>query len=328
MSLATRAFVFSPAPGTPAHRDRNRALCALAVAIAVGWPGLRARNRSDWMLGIAFALVVAVTTVKLRPSRLPLFLAALVSIALLLGMRVFDASSAWWQCGFVFGSSRWHWIASSLTDNLPGLMFERFGWSKNPDDVAFTLDAIAGKWPRLLANYHWWPAAAMDITAKELFNTLFMIILLVVAAGISRTAARNDRRMLVAFTTPWLVFFIFPVEIHGRYSLYPAAISALCIGESVGMALIGLFLMLASTVMILDALLQGGNINAFGALLSHRYPSLFAAQSGETLYHIVNSTHPDLAWALFLAGGIFLYLTFVPTGVRTDVPLARILPDC
>jgi hypothetical protein len=316
--VATKSF------GIASRGLRTTIIIALPVALAVGWPWMLARNRSDWMLGITFSLAAALATVKLRPSRLLLLLAAIVGISLLLGMRLFDASSAWWQCGFAFGSSRWHWIASSLTDNLPCLMFERFGWSQNPDDVAFTLNAIADKWPAIFDRHHWWPAAAIDITSKELFNTIFTIVLLIVGAGISRIARRNDRRMLVALTTPWLVFFIFPVEIHGRYSLYPAAVSALCIGESVGMALMGLFLMLASTVMILDALLQGGNIDAFGALLSNRYPALFTPQCGHTLYKIVNSTHPDLAWAIFLTGGVFLYFTFVPTAP----PPAPKLPDC
>jgi hypothetical protein len=289
-------------------------LGAVVVALAVGWPWLLEQNRADWMLGLAIALVAALAAVTVPRSRLAYFLAALTGTLLLLCMRVLGASSAWWQCGFAFGSSRWHWIASSLTDNLPGLLFERFGWSKNPDDIAFTLSAIAGKWPAFLARRELWPAVNVAVSSKMLFNSLFTIILLVVGAGVSRMARRRDRRMLVALTTPWLAFFIFPVEIHGRYALYPAAVSAICVGESVGMLLMSLFLMAAATVMIMDALLQGGDVERFGALLAQRYPAVFSSDFAHTLYRVLERTHPDLAWAMFVATGVLTFLTFAGSG--------------
>ncbi len=298
------------------HRFTATVVSGIIVALAVGWPWLREQNRSDWLLGLVVALGWAIAAATVPWSRLAYLLAGLVGTLLLLCMRVLGASSAWWQCGFAFGSSRWHWIASSLTDNLPGLLFERFGWSKNPDDIAFTLDAISGKWPPFLARHGFWPAVGVDVSSKVLFNTLFMIILLIVGIGVSRMSRRRDRRMLVALTTPWLVFFIFPVEIHGRYALYPAAVSAICVGESIGMLLMSLFLMLAATVMILDALLQGGNIDRFGQLLSQRYPSVFGSDFARTLYRVVDRTHPDLAWGMFVATGVFLYLTFAGSGKK------------
>src|SRR5579872_1595726 len=131
-------------------------------------------------------------------------------------------------------------IADSMTDNLPGLLRERFGWSKDPDEVVWTISAVQRHWPAFLERWQWWPTVDLDVTGKMLFNPIFIVMLILSGVAIGLQARRKSRRMLLALTLPWLVFFVFPVEIHGRYMLYPAAISAICCGESVGMGLISI----------------------------------------------------------------------------------------
>ena len=207
---------------------------AVTMAAAVAWPCLLAGNRSCWSLGLVAAALLTWAALRIHRRYQGYVAAAAIGAALLLSMALFHGSHSWWDCGFDFGSSRWHWTASSLTDNLPGLLHERFGWSKDPDDVVGTISAIPRRWPSFLQRWQWWPAVDLNLTAKTLFNPIFTFMLLASGVAIGLQARRKTARMLVALTLPWFVFFIFPVEIMGRYMLYPAAVSAICIGEGSG----------------------------------------------------------------------------------------------
>jgi hypothetical protein len=121
--------------------------------------------------------------------------------------------------------------------------------------------------------------------------------------------------MLVALSVPWLVFFVFPVEIHGRYMLFPAAVSAICIGDSIGMGMLSVVMTLIATVQILDDMLQGGDRDGMGDLLSSRYPGIFGPDCANTIYRYLQGTHPDLAWAVLLIVGILFYAAFARGGV-------------
>jgi len=290
-----------------------------AIATAVAWPCVLSGNRSYWPLALIASAILAFTAIRIPRRCQGYVAAAAIGGALLLSAPLFHGSHSWWDCGFDFGSSRWHWTASSLTDNLPGLLHERFGWSNNPDDVVWTLSAIPRHWPPIFQRWQWWPAVDLDLTAKTLFNPIFTIMLLTSGLAIGLQAKRMTRRMLLALTLPWLAFFMFPVEIMGRYALYPAAVSVICVGESVGMALISLLLTSAATVQILDAMMQNGDSAGWGAFLADHYPLVVGPNFSDSLYRVLEGTHPDLAWAMFIVTGIFFHVSF--TGARPRAPL-------
>jgi len=287
---------------------------AAAAVVLVVWPCVLRGNHSCFPAAILGGGILALSLLRLPTKAQPYVLAAAVGAALLSCIVLFNGSHAWWDCGFDFGASRWHWTASSLTDNLPGMLFERFGWSKDPDDVVWTIAAIPRHWPAFLARWQWWPAVDLNLTAKTLFNPIYTIFLLTSGVAISLQARRKSVRMLVALTLPWLVFFVFPVEIHGRYMLFPAGVSAICIGDSIGMGLLSVVMTIIATVQVLDDMLQSGDREALGNLLSQSYPKIFGPDFASTLYQYLQGTHPDLAWAVFLITGIFLYLAFTRAG--------------
>jgi hypothetical protein len=285
----------------------------LLVIIATAWPWILPDNRSTWFMGIILGAALAVATLRLRWTRQPYVLAAALGGALLMSISVFNADHAWWDCGFVFGASRWHWLSSGLSDTLPGLLYEGYHWSKDPDQIVTTLSAMKGHWPQLFTTWQWWPAVSVDITAKALFNSIFTVMLIIVGIGIGLAARRRDRRILSALTAAWMVFYLFPVEIHGRYMLFTACVSVICIGDSIGMGLISLYIIITSSIQILDDMMRNENMMGWGQVLAQKYPQWFTPMSANTLYQFVEGTHPDLAWAMFLVMGIFLYRTFVPT---------------
>jgi hypothetical protein len=283
---------------------------AITIIAAVAWPCALSGNRSYWPLGAIVGAVLALAAFRVSRGHQAYVVAAAIGAALLLSPALFHGSHSWWDCGFAFGSSRWHWIASSLTDNLPGLLYQRFGWSKDPDEVVWTLSAVQHHWPLFLQHWGWWPAADLDVTAKTLFNPMFTILLLVSGIAIGLQARRKSRRMLLAIVLPWIVFFMFPVEIMGRYMLYPAVISAICIGDGVGMALISILMTGIATTQILDDMMQSGDVGGWGAMLADRYPRLIGPNFADSLFRVLEGTHPDLTWALLIITGIFFYLSF------------------
>jgi hypothetical protein len=203
---------------------------------------------------------------------------------------------------------------------MPSIFEVRFGWSHMADDTAFTLPAVAIHWPAFIIRRAWWPAADVDISAKTLFDTIYVFFLLLSGIAIGLQARRKDRRMLVALATPWIMFFLWPVQLHERYLLFAAGVATCCIGNSVGTCLLGLCLTACSAIMHLDVLTGTGNfhvnLDAFGQNLSSAFPWLFSPDCGQTIRSYITATHPDMAWGVFVIGLVFMYLSLTPSPRR------------
>jgi len=288
-------------------------LSSVAITLAAAWPCLLARNQHLFPGGLGCSAVLCGVTIFSDRSRKPFLLAALLGTSLFLCIPLFHGSHSWWDCGFAYGAVRWNWIASGLTDNIPGLLHEGFGWASDPNQVAVTLPALPYWSTSFFSAAGSWPATEWNISAKTLFNSIYFTFMVVSGVGIGLQAKRNDRRLLVALVAPWLMFFLLPTEIHGRYLLYAAAVSSICIGESVGMAVLGGVVTLIATIMIADAMLLAGNRPRLGHQLATWFPFLGTGDGVEDLFRAVDATHPGLAWAVILIGAIFLYLALSPT---------------
>jgi hypothetical protein len=282
------------------------------------WPWLLKQNRSSWPLGILCGIALASSALFLPRRALPYLLAAITAGGLFSCIPLFHGSAAWWDCGFHYGSIHWPYMVTGPASNIPAIFELRFGWAEPNDQIAFTLPAIAAHWPAFLASQQLWPAFSLDITAKMLFDTIYGVMLLLSGIAIGLQARRNDRRMLVALVTPWLMFFLFPVQIQERYLLYGAAASACCIGDSVGMALLGLLLTLCSAIMEMIRLLNWNtaDLATFGQNLNKAFPHIFSPSSGQTMLQYLQALHPDIGWGVLVIGMIFLYLSFMPSRAR------------
>lgn len=286
---------------------------AVIIVLATYWPWFLPRNHHDWRLGLLAAAVFAAAALWFRPRHQPYVFAAATGISLLLCMDVFHGSSAWWDCSFHFGTIHWPFMIQGRTSNIPGMLEVRYHWPHTARDVAFTLPAIGAHWPGFISDRFWWPASALNVTSKQLFDTIYAILLTMSGIAIGLQARRNDRRILVGLATPWLLFFMFPVQIQERYLLFAAGVSVICIGQSVGAALLGIFLSFVTTVMTLDVMMDHGDVGAFGAKLCKAFPWLFSPASGQTIREYIQGTHPDIAWGVFVAAGVFFYLSLAPS---------------
>ncbi|HEV7301832.1 MAG TPA: hypothetical protein VGN72_21025 [Tepidisphaeraceae bacterium] len=288
-----------------------RAGGALVAVGVVVWPWLRGDHGAAWTDGLLLATLFAVVLLIIRLRNVGILAAAGVGASLLLCSTLFNGSDAWWICGWKYGTFHWPWMIMGLTSNLPGLLAERFNWPKqDTTTVVFQLPA------ELLLGY---PKFAIDVTIKQFLAALYAVTLLLSAIGVGLQARRRDPRILIAFTAPWLMFFCFPVQIHERYLLYAAGVGAITIGAGVGPALLTVLLSIFTWIMTMHVMLGGGRgrgVNEFGRLLAETYPSLFSPTAGRTLHSFIRGTHPDIAWAILLIAGIFLYLSLMPSRPR------------
>jgi hypothetical protein len=297
-----------------ALRDLRRlwiAGAAVAVFAAVYWPWLLPRNRAIWYCGVLAASGVTAATLLLRPRNQPYLWAAVIGGGLLSCIALFHGSAAWWDCAIRYGSAHWPYMVTGPASNIPAYFELRFGWEHRADQLAFTIPALAGHWPGFLAANSWWPAADLNVTAKMLFDTIYAIMLALSGIAIGLQARRNDRRMLVALVTPWIMFFLIPVQIQERYLLYASGAAACCIGDSVGAALLGILMSLLSAVMHLTCMMDRNEaeLGRFGDNLSRAFPHLFSPTAGQTMLQYFHAMDPDMAWAVLVIGLVFMYLS-------------------
>jgi hypothetical protein len=293
----------------------------IVIVAAVYWPWLLAKNRSGWYWGLLAGGAVAASAMLFSRRSQGYVLAAVAGGGLFACMRLFHGSTCWWDCAVHYGSIHWPYLYTGPTSNIPAVFQIRFGWPRDVDEIAFTLPAIHRHWPSFIASRFWWPAFDVDVTAKAMFNTIYGVLLLLSGIAIGVQTRRNDRRALVAFVTPWVMFFLFPVQIQERYLLYGAGAAACCIGESVGAALLGLILTGFSVMMTMKILVDIGSsdLDQFGQNLSDAVPWLFSPDSGHTIQRYLDATQPDIAWGILIVGLVFLYLSLTRSPRRLSL---------
>ena len=295
---------------------RVRALLATAlglfIAILLFWP-LRALEPSidptqhvadllNRRLIFAIALGVGATIFLRSWWRIAAAAFGFAGLAMLMSMRFFDTCYAWFDASYMFGTQHFNYMVMGMTSNLPGIMAKRFGWDMN-NSLQYVIFTI-GEGPR-----------ATDVTLKMFHFSIYLLLLVVCALGVSMHDRRRDTRFLVAIVTPWILFFTIPLQIHERYLLFAGAAACVCIGHSIGTTLLGLFMSVLTFLMTIHVmLLNAHRRQAWGRYLHETYPAWFDANTPfpDQLLRFINGTHPDIGWAVMLTALIFLWMTITP----------------
>lgn len=313
-------------PGARKRYWTAAGIIAAIVTLVLVCPWLLSRNRHDFLYGLTFAIAVAaVIPFVRRPRHIAILAAGAVGLGLLSSMWYFNGSSAWWICGWKYGTFHWPVMQMGVSSNLPGILQQRYGW-QSPNQLV-EIWSIPPDW------IFGWPKIGMELTIKQVLATIYAITLLLTAIGVGLQARRRDPRILVALTAPWLMFFCFPVQIHERYLLYAAGVGAITIGAGLGPALLVVFMSIVTWMMTLHVMLNHGSGNGpvgrarLGELMTEQFPSLFTNESGNELHRLIVGTFPDIGWAILLCAGIFLYLSLTPSRRRKPerhrLPLAK-----
>lgn len=256
---------------------RRVLLHAVAGAAAVGMtlagllllPG----GSAGAALWLVFFVAVAVGLPRWTPRayrwhNLGLSLALSAVVVLLAG----EASFNWLHIGFLHGTDQYRVMAMGAFNNLPSLMARLYGWELS-EDVSLA-----------------WLGLDYRPTVQTALRGVYAVLLLLCAGAAAWQMARRDRGVLVALGGVWLMMVAVLPQMHERYMLYPAVLTALA--ASVRPSLLPLHLLLtACSAQQMFLSLPNRPTDTWWAI---------AAQQ----------THPHLSWAVLLTAAIWLYQSF------------------
>ena len=276
------------------------AFAVVAAAVLVLLPAVLQRSGFWWVPALAAAAVLIGTAYRVGGPLLPAILlaAAVLALPFLRGRRsiwpwligtyggaaaaaagVFGGSWAWLTAGFVTG--RYFTLSRGGAFNLPALLAAG-GWTLTDPTVPIPLP--------------FFPDAAVEM--RTLLLVLFYATLLGCAAGLSLHGRRRDPRWLVALAAPWVLMFALMPQMHERYLLWAAVVTAVPAVLSPGLLLLHL------------------SVTALAA--SQMWSTLSAASRLQSVAPhwtaVIESARPHAAWGLLVIAGVYLYLAMMPRG--------------
>ncbi len=148
-----------------------------------------------------------------------------------------DGSFAWLKVGFLYGSEHYPYLFISSCYNLPSLM-AGLDWSLKTPFLILPLGPV-----HLAFTWQW------------TLRLLYLAALILCALGAARHARHRDPRLLIAVTTPWLLMFALLAQMHERYLLWGAVMSAVALGVSLRLSLLHFVFSAMSAAMITHVLL-------------------------------------------------------------------------
>jgi hypothetical protein len=153
-------------------------------------------------------------------------------------------SFAWLKVGFLYGSEHYPYLVISSCYNLPSLL-SKLGWSLKDPFCSVDLGSL---------DFH--------LTLQWTLRVLYLGALTVCAYGAARQVRDRDPRVLIAITAPWLLMFALLGQMHERYLVWGAVVSAVTLGVSLRLSIIHFIISAASTAMIVHVMLIDKKLEA------------------------------------------------------------------
>jgi hypothetical protein len=95
----------------------------------------------------------------------------------------------------------------------------------------------------------------LHLTLQWALRLLYLGALALSARGLTRHLRARDPRALIAIAAPWLLMFALLGQMHERYLMWGAVVSAVALGVSVRLSIIHFIISIASTAMIVHVML-------------------------------------------------------------------------
>ena len=153
-------------------------------------------------------------------------------------------SFAWLKVGFLYGSEHYPYLVISSCYNLPSLL-SKLGWSLKDPFWSVHFGSL---------DFH--------LTLQWALRLLYLGALAVCAYGAARQVRDRDPRVLIAITAPWLLMFALLGQMHERYLVWGAVVSAVTLGVSLRLSIIHFIISVASTAMIVHVMLIDKKLEA------------------------------------------------------------------
>jgi Glycosyltransferase family 87 len=218
----------------------NRALQVLA-----GFAATAALIASPWLLRtpaawIALLAVTSASSLLLLRRRVPhgsAWISGFAGCAAFVIAAFTGGSFAWLRVGFLYGSEHYPYLAISSCYNLPSLL-SKLGWSLKDPFWSAHIGSL---------DFH--------LTLQWTLRLLYLGALTVCAYAAARQVRDRDPRALIAVTAPWLLMFALLGQMHERYLMWGAVVSAVALGVSLRLSIIHFIISAASTAMIVHVML-------------------------------------------------------------------------
>ena len=223
-----------------------------ALRILAGFVGTTALIVSPWLLrtpaaGIAVATVAGISSLVVLRYKLPHgaeLLAGMIGCAVFVIGAFTGGSFAWLQVGFIYGTEHYPYLFISSCYNLPSLL-SKVGWSLKDSFLSAHLGSLH-----------------LHITLQWTLRLLYLVALALCTRGLARHLRDRDPRVLIAIAAPWLLMFALLGQMHERYLMWGAVVSAVALGVSVRLSIIHFILSAASTAMIVHVMLTDKKLEA------------------------------------------------------------------
>ena len=223
-----------------------------ALRLLAGFTATAALIVSPWLLHTpaAWAVLAAVAgvsflfVVRLKPPSQGTWVAGVLGCAAFLIGAFAGGSFAWLQLGFIYGSEHYPYLFISSCYNFASLLAGA-GWSLKDSLFAAHLGSI---------HFH--------LTLQWALRLLYLIAVALCARGAARHLQNRDSRVLIAIAAPWLLMFALLGQMHERYLMWGAVVSAVALGVSVRLSIVHFIISAASTAMIVHVMLIDKKLDA------------------------------------------------------------------
>lgn len=205
------------------------------------------KGAASWAMVAGTALIATVLCARAGGSRYWTWAPGLTAAVAFAVGNLNHGSFAWLKIGYLYGSERYPYLFISSCYNLPSLLSN---WN-------FSLKQAF--WSLHLGSFQ------VAFTPQWTLRILYLVTLLLCSLGAARHARRRDPRLLIAIATPWLLMFALLGQMHERYLLWGAVLSAVALGVSVRLSALHFVFSGMSAIMITQVLMMD---KKFGPTLS------------------------------------------------------------
>jgi hypothetical protein len=209
-------------------------ITATAALIVSPW---LVRTSGAW---IAFAAVASISLLLAWRYKLPhqgAWLAGSLGAAMFIIGAFIGGSYAWLEIGFLYGTKHYPYLFISSCYNLASLLASA-GCSLKDDLLSAHVGSV---------HFH--------LTLQWALRLFFLGTVVLCARGAARHLRNRDPRVVIAITAPWLLMFALLGQMHERYLVWGAVVSAVALGVSVRLSVIHFIISAASTAMIVHVML-------------------------------------------------------------------------
>ncbi|MFZ0917925.1 MAG: hypothetical protein WAN04_13600 [Candidatus Udaeobacter sp.] len=221
-----------------------RVLAGFVVTTALIVSPWLLRTPAAWAVLAAVAVITLLLVVRFKFTNQGASVAGIIGCAAFVIAAFTGGSFAWFEIGFLYGTKHYPYLFISSCYNLPSLLAQ-VGWSL--------------KDPFLSAHFG---SLHLYITLQWTLRLLYLVALALCARGLARHLRDRDPRVLIAIAAPWLLMFALLGQMHERYLMWGAVVSAVALGVSVRLSIIHFILSAASTAMIVQVMLTDKKLEA------------------------------------------------------------------